>query len=168
MRRTLFLSFALVVSYTVAAAGLWRLSGRESTAAAGYVDAIQVNDVGGKIKIFRREDSHVVLEFKVAPRFSGLSRLSCPTFQITPGTIFHHFDVGQSCHVESNRAAYDLGPIYGGTQPLRAVHAFMNGQKVVFRYLAQDGMYHEMDFTLTLSKQILSRALGIDTQSISN
>ena len=168
MRRILFLSFALVVSNTAVVADQWRLSGSESTAAAGYIDAIQVNNVGGKLKIFRRNDSHAVLEFKIGPRFSGLSRLGCPTFQITPETIFHHFDVGQACYLESSSATYDLGPIHDGIQPPRTVHALMNGEKVIFRYLAQDGMYHEMDFSLTLSKQILSRALGIDTQSTSN
>jgi len=168
MCRILFLLFVLVTGKTPAVAGQWSLHRTESTANTGYADAVQANDLGGEIKIFRRDDSHAILQFKISPRFSGLSRLSCPTFQIDQTTPPHHFAVGQSCHVESSNATYDLGRIHDDAESPKVVHVLMNGRELVFRYLAQDGMYHEMNFTLSLSKQTLSRALGVETTDTPN
>jgi hypothetical protein len=147
-----------------AVAAQWTLHEVESNVGDDYAQAVQINDAGNEIKVFRDADAQVFLEFKISPGFSGLSRSSCPTFQIDRRVPMHYFDVDQSCYIEPDRAVYDLGQIRNNTLTSLVVHRLMNGGKVAFRYLTQDGTYHESRFALSQSKQTLTSVLGEDTR----
>ena len=162
---TIFLLSAFIAFHLASApAAPWTVLHAESTANTDFVHAVQVNEAGGEIKVFRDARSQVFLEFKITPGFSGLSRSSCPTFQIDRLIPMHYFNVDRSCQVEAHRAVYDLGQIEDNTLTSLVVHRLMNGGKVAFRYLTQDGTYHELSFALSQSKEALTSALGIDTR----
>ncbi len=148
---------------TSAVAAQWTLHRAPSDTGGDHVLAVQVNDSGSEIKVFRNGRAEVFLEFKKSPGFSGLSRSSCPTFQIDRRIPMHYFNVDQSCHIDADRVVYDLGQIRDNALTSLVVHRLMNGGKVAFRYLTQDGTYHESRFELSRSKEILTSALGVDT-----
>lgn len=161
---TALIAFFIALHVGSAAAAQWTLHKVNADASVDYAHAVQVNDAGSELKVFRDARSHVFLEFKITPGFSGLSRSSCPTFQIDRLIPMHYFSVDHSCHIEAARVVYDLGQIRNNALTSLVVHRLMNGVKVAFRYLTQDGTYHESRFALSRSKEVLTTALGVDTQ----
>ena len=146
-----------------AAAAPWTLRESNAIAAAGYAHAVQVDNSGGEIRVFRDDHARVFLEFKISPGFDGFSRSSCPTFQIDGRKPMHFFDIDRSCRVDVSRAIYALGQIRNKVLTSLVLHRLMNGGTVAFRYLTQNGAYHESRFALLQSKQVLRNALGLDT-----
>lgn len=161
---TALVGFFIALYLGSAAAAQWTFHRVNAEANPDYAQAVQVNEAGGEIKVFRDAEAQVFLEFKITPGFSGLSRSSCPTFQIDRHIPMHYFNVEKSCHVEAARVVYDLGQIRDNVLTSLVVHRLMNGVKVAFRYLTQDGTYHESRFALSRSKEALTSALGVDTQ----
>jgi hypothetical protein len=76
----------------------------------------------------------------------------------------HFFEIDRSCRIEVDRAIYALGEIRNKALTSLVVHRMMNGHTVAFRYVTQDGAYHESNFALIRSKQALRNALGLDTR----
>lgn len=105
-----------------------------------------------------------MLAFTTPPGFSGLARTSCPTFQVDDRLPLHHFEIGAACEVEAGGARYRLGPIRDGLHVSLVTHRLMNGGTVAFRFLTEDGAYHESTFALTRSKRAVAAALGTETR----
>lgn len=141
----------------------WTLRDSNAIAEVGYAHAIQVDNAGGEIRVFRDDRARVFLEFKISPGFDGFSRSSCPTFQIDRRMPMHFFDIDRSCRVDVDRAIYALGQIRNKVLTSLVLHRLMNGGTVAFRYLTQNGTYRESSFALLQSKQALRNALGVDT-----
>lgn len=128
------------------------------------VRAVQVNERGEELVVYRTPADDVVLELHTVPGFSGLARTSCPTFQIDDREPLHHFTLDEGCTLDSGRATFRLGTIRDGQLVSLAAHRLMNGGEVDFRFVTEDGSYHESTFALTSSKRALRAALGSETR----
>ena len=58
----------------------------------------------------------------------------------------------------------DLGTVRNRVLVSAAVDQLMNGTQIEFRYVSEDGGYHEADFPLKGSSAAIRRALGRDVR----
>lgn len=135
----------------------WRLA--PSPGADGAPRAVVDDDSGGQVSVYRYDDGRVYLEFK-STALGGLSRSSCPTFQIDQRLPQHFYRPGEGCVVQQGTARYALAIIEASKAQSLVLYRLLNGNELAFRYRSQGGTYHEDIFSLSRSKQALLGALG--------
>lgn len=132
----------------------WRIDGEVAP-----VRAVVESTGGSRLAVYSDPDNTVFLEFTTTAR-GGLTRSSCPTFQVDRRTPQHFYRPGPLCTVTGPSVRYTLARISADNVQSLVLHRLLNGNQVAFRYLALDGTYHEDVFTLSRSKQALLAALG--------
>lgn len=117
------------------------------------------NDDNESLVVHRDSNNGIILEFTTTARH-GLGRSSCPTFQIDRRTPQHYFALGERCEVAGPSARYTLATVVTDKVVSLILYRLINGARVAFRYVSQDGTYHQSVFSLSQSKQALMGALG--------
>lgn len=155
--RTLFCACLLQAA---GAAADWRLEQPPS----GRPVARVADPHGAAVALYRDDSGQILLEFRIKPGFSGLARESCPTFQVDTREPLFHTSVGAGCAVEADRALLTLATVAGRRLESQAVYDLMNGERLAFRYVTEDGTYREITFTLTHSADAIRGAVGRDVR----
>lgn len=153
------LGWALLVVATgwpVIAAADWQLAGGAAPRAS------VADDAGNQLALYRDRTGQIYLEFQPHDGFSRLARTTCPTFQVDRRMPLHHAPLGAGCRIEDNRAIYTLAVLEQRTLISRAVYDLMNGSRIAFRYVTEDGAYREHVFSLTRSADAIRGALRRD------
>jgi hypothetical protein len=134
----------------------WRIDG------GAEPRALSTDAAGNEVSVYRDHAGQVYLEFRPQGGFSRLARNSCPTFQIDRRTPLNHPALGAGCLIEDNRAIYTLATLSDRTLVSRPVYDLMNGNRVAFRYLTENGAYREHVFSLERSADAIRGALRRD------
>ena len=121
----------------------WRLE--KSPQASDPLRARVNNDHNESLVVHRDSNNGVILEFTTTARH-GLGRSSCPTFQIDRRTPQHYFALGEQCEVAGATARYTVTTVVTGKVVSLVLYRLINGTRVAFRYISQDGTYHQSVF----------------------
>lgn len=156
MRGAPFVWLLLCAMTSAAPAAEWRLVG------GAEPRALVADDGGNALALYRDRPGRIYLEFQPHGGFSRLARTSCPTFQVDRRTPLHHAALGDGCRIEDNRAIYTLATVQERTLVSRPVYDLMNGSRVAFRYVTEDGTYREVVFTLSRSADAIRGAVRRD------
>ncbi len=132
----------------------WRLADGD----AGPPRAVVDNDRGALLAVYREGD-RVYLDFS-SSAVGGLTRSSCPTFQVDQRTPLHFYALGADCEITGGNARYALTDIVAERTESLVLYRLINGNRITFRYQSLDGRYYESVFSLSQSKQALLGALG--------
>ena len=122
--------------------------------------AVNENDEGYKLEIYRDENGVVRSRFSTENTSYRMNSQFCPTFDIEQRGMQNVSINGESCLADSKWAEFILGYIIDEEVTSTPLYNFMNGRKIIYRFILQPHGYAETSFSLINSKRILLEALG--------
>lgn len=161
LRRVALATLALLLPLAASAA-LWNVRPAPQAKASPW--AVVSSTAGDELAVYRDKYNHVHLRLSIAGTFMRLAPKHCPTFQFDSVQPLYHLPLDERCHIDKKHAVIDLGTVRNRVLVSAAVDQLMNGTQIEFRYVSEDGGYHEADFPLKGSSAAIRRALGRDVR----
>ncbi len=118
------------------------------------------NDDGYKLEVYKYTNDVIYLRFNIRESFELLDDEHCPTFQIDKGRLHNRSINDSSCFLQSRSAEYIIGYITDSEVLSPSLYNLINGNKIYYRFLMDNGYYAETSFSLFGSRGMLNKALG--------
>jgi hypothetical protein len=113
----------------------------------------KTNDDGARISFFRVAGNALTMDFNGSTPFI-LDPTVCPTIQVDSQPALFFAGTNKLCDVSEHRARYTI-TTSSSTLASTLLHALMNGEEIVFRFVVFSGLYGKTAFSLKGSKQVL-------------
>ena len=118
------------------------------------------NKDGYSLEIYRDASGTIRSRFGMKNALLRLAEKSCPTFQVDKREITNRSTNDARCISNQLWAEFILGYISNNEVRSTSLHNIMNGHKIYYRFILENGGYGETDFSLSGSKNILRQVLG--------
>ena len=122
--------------------------------------AFNENKSGYTLEIYKDSVEAIRLRFSSKTKFDVFSKEICPSYQIDTGMIVNRSINEAPCLTDKVWSEYILAYVNNFNVTSSKLDAFMNGSKVIFRLMLENGSYVETEFSLDGSKRATLRVLG--------
>jgi len=118
------------------------------------------NESGYSIEIYRDAVGAVRSRFTLKTGLNRLAVRNCPTYQIDKRQPLNRSINDAPCIPERNWSEFILGYIENNEIVSTHLNDLMNGKKITYRFILENGGYDETIFSLAGSKNAITTALG--------
>lgn len=118
------------------------------------------NTDGYELEVYRDENNAVRLRFNASKTQARFESSHCPTYQVDEQKPQNVSVNDARCLSNGKWAEYVLGYVIDDQIESDLLHTIKNGIVIHYRFIAQEGVYKETEFTLAGSSRALSEALS--------
>ena len=151
----------LLPVWPIAAPAAWDIVTHTDTDTATQTRvAYTENGEGYSLEIYRDGSGAIRSRFGTRHSLGRLAEKTCPTYQVDDRKPGNRSINDAACISHRQWAEFILGYIDNNQVTSTLLHNMMNGNKVTFRFILENGGYAETEFSLSGSKRILTEILG--------
>lgn len=122
--------------------------------------AYSQNEEGYSLEIYKDSVGAIRTRFSLNSALDIFAKRSCPTYQIDSRLLDNRSINDAPCLTNLAWSEFVLGYISSTTVNSARLNALMNGSKVTFRFMLDNGSYKETQFSLAGSKRATLSVLG--------
>lgn len=122
--------------------------------------AYSQNEDGYSLEIYKDSVGAIRTRFSLNSALDTFAKRSCPTYQIDSRLLDNRSINDAPCLTNLAWSEFVLGYISSATVNSARLNALMNGSKVTFRFMLDNGSYKETQFSLAGSKRATLSVLG--------
>ena len=122
--------------------------------------AFNENKDGYTLEIYKDSVEAIRLRFSLKTKFDVFSKVICPSYQIDTSMTVNRSINEAPCLTDRVWSEYILAYVNNFNVSSSKLDAFMNGSKVIFRFMLENGSYMETEFSLDGSKRATLSVLG--------
>ena len=122
--------------------------------------AYSQNEEGYSLEIYKDSVGAIRTRFSLNSALDTFAKRSCPTYQIDSRLLDNRSINDAPCLTNLAWSEFVLGYISSATVNSARLNALMNGSKVTFRFMLDNGSYKETQFSLAGSKRATLSVLG--------
>ncbi|MEE8321668.1 MAG: hypothetical protein V3R68_07510 [Gammaproteobacteria bacterium] len=124
------------------------------------------NESGYSLEIYRDAVGAVRSRFTLKTGLSRLAVRNCPTYQIDKRQPLNRSINDAPCIPERNWSEFILGYIENNEIVSPHLNYLMNGKKITYRFILENGGYGETFFSLAGSKYAITATMGRNTRIV--
>lgn len=122
--------------------------------------AYSQNEEGYSLEIYKDSVGAIRSRFSLNSALDTFAKRSCPTYQIDSRMLDNRSVNDAPCLTDLAWSEFVLGYISSAIVNSERLNALMNGSKVTYRFMLDNGSYKETQFSLAGSKRATLSVLG--------
>jgi hypothetical protein len=152
-------SILLLSSFSVSAE--WEVITHTNTNSENQTQvAFNENENGYTLEIYKDSVEAIRLRFSLKTKLDVFSKGICPSYQIDNSMAVNRSINEAPCLTDRVWSEFILAYVNNFNVSSTKLDAFMNGSKVIFRFMLENGSYMETEFSLAGSKRATLSVLG--------
>ena len=122
--------------------------------------AYSQNEEGYSLEIYKDSVGAIRSRFSLNSTLDAFAKRTCPTYQIDTRMLDNRSINDAPCLTQLAWSEFVLGYVSSQIVNSERLNALMNGSKVTFRFMLDNGSYNETQFSLAGSKRATLSVLG--------
>jgi hypothetical protein len=122
--------------------------------------AYSQNEEGYSLEIYKDSVGAIRSRFSLNSSLDAFAKRTCPTYQIDTRMLDNRSINDAPCLTQLAWSEFVLGYVSSQIVNSERLNALMNGSKVTFRFMLDNGSYNETQFSLAGSKRATLSVLG--------